>query len=624
MFLIETIPLIKISDPKAEILTYFSSKKPPVGGLVLIKIGNRDTLAIVRDTKPLGEHKIEVKESQFKLKPILKILTNSPVITSKQMELALFISQFYISSLGICLKLFLPNAILKRKKIKELNLNFQKQENKPFKKPILVWQKDRINFYKKEISKNKGKQTLILVPEVSMTKKYTDIADCIFHSKISPAKQLEIWEKVSQNKAKIIVGTRATLFLPFKNLGLIILDNEDNSSYKSWDLQPKYHSKTLSLKLAQINNSKIILGSELPSIESFYFSQEKKYKLNKEKEKEQKNQLKIIDLRKEIKKGNFSIFSDELKERITKTVANQKQAILFINRKGLASALLCRDCGHTIKCPDCSAPMAYYQSNKLICRHCSKEMKAPSVCPKCEGLRIKQIGKGTERVLQEIRKLNLKNANAICLDADSAKTKEEQKKILNDFVNKKYNILITTPLIFGARHLVENFNDFSFTSIIVADPILNLPEFRATDNFIRIVQRLKNLSQEMLIQTYNPELKIFDLLKTNRIEVFLEKEIEARKLFFYPPFSKIIKLQLAHRDERKAKIEAQALKQKIEKYLPWAKISGPTISFIEKKKGKHIWEIIIKIQTKDYKKAKVLRTLASSNWTIDVEPASLL
>ena len=268
--------------------------------------------------------------------------------------------------------------------------------------------------------------------------------------------------------------------------------------------------------------------------------------------------------------------------------------------------------------------MAYYQNNKLICRHCSKEIKAPSVCPKCGGLRIKQIGKGTERVLQEIRKLNLKNASAICLDADSAKTKGEQKKILNDFINKKYNVLITTPLIFGARHLVENFNNFSFTSIIVADPILNLPEFRATDNFIRIVQGLKNLSQEMLIQTYNPELEVFDLLKTNKIEVFLEKEIEARKLFFYPPFSKIIKLQLAHKDELKAKIEAQSLKKKVEKYLPWAKISGPTISFIEKKKGKYIWEIIIKIQTKDYKKTKVLRTLASPNWTIDVEPASLL
>jgi len=632
MFLVETIPLIKISDPRAEILTYFSSKKPPVGGLVLIKIGNKDTKAIVRDIKPLEQHKIEVKKSQFKLKPILKILTNSSVITNRQMELAFFISQFYLYPLGICLKLFLPNAILKRKNLKELNLDFQKQKSKPFQKPILVWKKDRTNFYKKEINKNKDKQTLILVPEVSMTKKYKDIADYIFHSKLSPAKQLEVWEKIGQDKIKIIAGTRAALFLPFKKLGLIILDNEDNPNYKSWDLQPKYHSKTLALKLAQINNSKIILGSGLPSIESFYFAQEDKYKLIRGKKPKQENQIKIIDLREEIKKGNFSILSDELKEKIEKTIIEQEQVILFINRKGLASALVCRDCGHTIKCPNCSAPMVYYKKNKLICRHCSKEMKAPSVCPKCGGLRIKQLGTGTQKVLQEIEKLNLKNANAVCIDADSIKINGEEsdsspfsrKKILNDFVNKKYNILITTQLIFGSRYLVEGFNNFSFASIILADPCLNLPEFRATDNFIRIVQELSNLSKKILIQTYNPELKIFDSLKAHKIEEFFKKEIEARKLFFYPPFSKLIKLEIAHRDAHKAKFETQELKQKIEKYLPWAKVSGPTVSFIEKKKGKYIWNIIIKIQTKNYKKAKVLRTLADSNWTIDVEPASLL
>ncbi|MBU3918510.1 primosomal protein N' [Patescibacteria group bacterium] len=624
MFLIEAIPLIKISDPESETLTYFSIEKPPIGGLILIKIGNKDTKAIVRDVKPLQEHKIEVKKSQFKLKPVIKILTNSPVITSRQMELAIFISQFYLFSLGICLKLFLPNAILKRKKIKELNLDFHKQKNKPFQKPILIWKKDRTNFYKKEISKNKDKQTLILIPEVSMASRYKNITDCVFHSKLSPAKQLEIWQKISQNKIKTIVGTRTALFLPFKKLGLIILDNEDNSSYKSWDLQPKYHSKTLALKLTQINNSKIILGSDLPSIESFYFSEEKKYKLNRKKEEEEKNQLQIIDLREEIKKGNFSILSDELKEKIEKTVADQEQTILFINRKGISRAMVCRDCGHTIKCADCSAPMVYCKNSKLICRHCLKETRMPSICPKCGSLRIKQMGAGTEKILQEIQKLSIKNASPVCLDADSAKTKEEQKRILNDFINKKYNILIATQLIFSARHLVEDFNNFSFASIIVADPILNLPEFRATDNFIRIVQELRDLSQETLIQTYNPELEIFDLLKTNKIEELLKKEIQARKLFSYPPFSKLIKLQLTHRDAFKAKVEAETLKKKIDKYLSWVKVSSPIPGFIEEKKGKHIWEIVIKIQTKDYKKAKVLRTLASSNWSIDVEPASLL
>jgi len=612
MFLVEAIPLIKISDPEAETLTYFSREKPPIGGLVLIKIGNKDTKAIVRDIKPLEENKIEVKKSQFKLKPVIKILTNSPVITSRQMELAIFISQFYLFSLGICLKLFLPKAILKRKKIQELNLDFNKQINKPFKKPILLWGKDRIDFYKKEISKNKNKQTLILVPEISMTEKYKNIADCVFHSKLSPLKQLEIWKKISENKIKIIVGTRATLFLPFKKLGLIILDNEDSSSYKSRDLHPKYHSKTLSLKLAQINNSKI------------YFSQEKKYKLNKQEQGQENNQLKIIDLREEIKKGNFSILSDELKEKIEKTITDKKQVILFINRKGISRAMVCRDCGHTIKCSDCSVPMVYCKNNKLICRHCLGQIKVPSTCPKCGGLRIKQMGAGTEKVFQEIQKLNIKNANPVCFDADSAKTKEEQKRILNDFLNKKYNILISTQLIFSARHLMESFNNFSLTSIVVADPILNLPEFRSTNNFIRITQKLRNLSQETLIQTYNPELKIFDLLKTNKIEELLKQEIQARKLFFYPPFSKLIKLQLTHKDTYKAKIEAQKLKKKIDKHLPWAKVSDPTPGFIEEKKGEHIWEIIIKIQTKDYKKTRTLRTLMSYSWSIDVEPDSLL
>jgi len=593
MFIIQTMPLVKIEG----LFDYFSNQKLKPGSLVSVKMNKSEVRAIVKKSIPLKEHKIEVKESQFKLKPISKILTKYPVLTDKQMKLAIFVSQFYLAPLGICLKLFLPKSVLRNQNIEELHLDFKEQEIKEFQKPILLWNKNRIEYYKKNIRS----QTLILVPEISMIEQYKNMADAVFHSRLNQKKELEIWRKTAAGEINTIVGTRRALFLPFKDLNLIIIDNEENPGYKSWDMQPKYHTKTLALKLAQINNSKTILGTSFPSIESFYFSSQNKYKITKEEQEQ--NKVKIIDLRQEIKKGNFSVLSDELEKEIKQS----EQSILFINRKGTARAMVCRDCGYTIKCPYCSAPMVYYKETKLICKHCSKEIKMPSLCPKCGSRRMKELGPGVEKVVQSVQKLG----KTVSLDS----TKKQQKQILKDFKNKKYKILVTTQL-------PENIK-VPLSANVIADSIINLPEYRSQYNFFRIIQKLRENSKKTLIQTYNPEIKIFNSIKNNKTEEFFKKEIETRKALFYPPFSKIIKLSLTKTDRHKAKEEATELKQKIEKYLKQAEISGPNPGFVEKKKNKYIWQIIIKIKTEDYKKARFLKTLAS-NWDIDVEPASLL
>lgn len=613
MFLLEIIPLIKIKG--TETLTYFSSQKPAIGSLILIKVKNSQVQGLVSEVKELKEHKTEVKASKYALRPILKILTQKPVINSQQMQLADFISQFYLAPKGIVLKKFLPKKILNRKNPEELGLTLQTKKPRELRKPILLWQNERADFYRKEIGKS---QTIILVPEKTLLNKYFKLAKEIslktekFHGQLKSTKEFEIFKKVSLNKTKIIVGTRASLFLPYSNLSLIILDKEESPSYKSRDLTPKYHAKSLALKLAQLTGAKIILGTEMPSVESFYFSKNNGYKLIKKPQK-QNQKVSLIDMKEEVKKGNYSLLSDKLKEEI-----KHKKAIIFTSRKGLASSVRCRDCNYVITCPSCELPMVFHetfnnQKKVLVCHHCLKTKNLPSVCPKCKGWHLKLSGMGTQGIAKELQEFK-----TAVFDSDTVPKKTDQEQLLNDFQEKKYDILIATQLILKYDLAID------LTAVVSADQLINLPEYRSSENFFQTISKLKAMSKKLLIQTYNKDLGLLRLIKENKIEQFYNQELKNRKLLDYPPFCKIIKLSFKNKSIEKGEKTAQHLKEKLEKYLPEIKILGPNLAFIPKVKNKYIWELIIKIKKKDYNKARIIKQLAQDNWEIDVEPISLI
>ncbi len=624
MFILEIIPLIKIKGKELETLTYFSSEKPAVGALVLIKVKNSEVKGIVCKVKDLKNHKIEIKKAGFSLNPVSQIITKKPVISSQQMQLADFISRFYLTPQGIVLKSFIPKKNINRKNPEGLDLKLLASKSQKLKKPILLWQEERQAFYEKKIKKNN--QVLFLVPEKNLLKKYfswakkIDPQTEIFHGQIKENKAFKTFKNVSSNKTRIIIGTRASLFLPFCNLSLIILEKEESLNYKSWDLNPKYHTKSVALKLAQLNGAQIILGTSIPSVESFYFTKEKKYKLIKE-EKKQNTGLSIIDMKEEREKGNYRLLSDELKEQIAQTVKNGNQVIIFSNRKGLASSVRCRDCGYVFKCPECGVPMVFHKNfenkkNAMVCHHCLKITKAPSVCPKCGNWRLEFFGSGTQKIAQE-----LKNFKTVIFDKDTAPKKNVQKKILKQIKEKKYDILITTQLFLSYAYKFKK--TFTLGAIISADTLINIPEYRASENFFNLIFNLQNISKKFFLQTYNKDLDLIKKIKKDEIENFYNQEIENRKSLNYPPFCKIIKLVYSDESMQKGKREAINLKAKLEKYIPEIKVIGPSLALVPKLKNKYLWHLIIKIKKKDYNKTQIIRQLARKNWTIDVEPISL-
>jgi primosomal protein N' (replication factor Y) len=638
MFIIEVIPLVKIASLNSQTLTYFSSQKPEIGGLVLVSLGKADIKAIIKSVEPLENIKIQIKKDYFKLKPISKIISDGPIINQSQMELCQWLSDYYISPIGIALKLFLPKNILKSKKpsSQKISINPVVIGNKNKKSfPVLFYSEDRTKKYLEIIKKTvkENKQVLFLVPEINQISKYLPYLEkisektIVFQSDIKSSQEKKYWQGINQGKIDIIIGTRTSLFLPFNNLGLIILDEEENESYKSWDQHPKYHTRTVALKLAEILNSEIILGSRTPSLESMLRAQEGKYEfLGQAKKQKPDLNISIVDMKEEIRKSNFSIFSEELQKKLIKTISDNKKAILFINRKGSATAVLCRDCGHIIKCQDCDSPMVYHKtlgsrSDLLACHYCGKTMTPPATCPKCKSWRIKYVGSGTQKAIEELKKIGKDKINPVIIDSDTAPTKKEQEQIEQDFAKGKYNVLIGTQLLFSLNLAPE---DISLAVIVLADPLFNMPEYRSPERLAQIIRKISFLAKETLIQTYNPDLHLFNFLNNNNFDDFIEEEIKHRKSLFYPPFSEIIKLTFSHKNLDVAKRESIELKRKIQKAIPDIKILGPVPALMPKIKNKYFWHLIVKIKPESSAEKKIIQGLISPDWSVDVEPLSLL
>jgi len=586
-YIVSVAPLTKISSD--QVLDYFSSKKPCIGGLVLINLGKRQEKAIVLNIKTLKDKKVEIKQSQFKLKPIIKILSEKPILNKQQIELGKWISEYYLYPLGSCLKIFLPKSIINRKtEIKDINLI----DNKKFinNKPLLLWSEERVKHYQGVINKTKG-QILFIVPEIHDLERYKQLGNfTIITSQLSTKQELEIYKNVP----RLIMGTRKALFLPYDNLELIILDQEENDSYKSWDQHPKYQTRTTALKLADIHGSKIILGTDLPDVTTYHYAQKGIFDFEK-RIKKHDFKTSIIDLKQEIQKQNYSIFSDELQSQLNSV----KSAAILVNRKGMATSIGCRDCGHVIKCPDCNVPMVYYSDpNHLLCHYCKLVKPAPSICPNCKGTRIKYFGTGIQKAQNELSKLGI---NSQTIDTDT-----------------EYN---GSDFIVGTQAIFNLKRKFDLGVILLLDPMLNRPEYRTMEKAIQTLNNLKKISKQLIIQTYNPENYILKHFINDDFDEFFNQDIQLRKSLDYPPFSKIIRLSYKDKSLIKGKQIVGSDKKKLEKLFTKTKILGPSPSFIPKIKSQYSWDIILKTKTKDL---TILRNILGSSWEIDVDPQSLI
>jgi primosomal protein N' (replication factor Y) len=612
MYLVEVIPLTKIPQQKPQILSYFSSSKLNEGSFIFVPLGRRQEKAVVMETHEIKDHKLEIKDAEYELRPIKKILVMEPVLTPQQIKLALWLGQYYFASPGLFLKMMRPGKIS----------NFNRQA---------------------------PGQKLILFPTVAQLKlnsnNYPKNKTAIIHSGLSQKLFNENWQKIARGETPIILGTRLACFVPFFNLKEIFIFDETNASHRSWDMFPHYRSHEVAKKLAEIFQAELTLEAKIPSVETFYFAEKKSLNLKSGLKNFPETNPELIDLRQELKNGNYSIFSQRLQEAIRDTLKKNQQVILFINRRGAATFVLCRDCGYVAKCPNCDAPLTYHLTKTganelkplLICHHCGHQSAPPTLCPSCQGHRIKAFGTGTQRVEIEAKKI-FKDARILRLDSDVAREIEEQNKILADFRQKKAEILIGTQML-----LDGDLPKVALAAIISADTLLHLPDFQSDEKTFQTINAVKNLTgSRLIIQTYNPKSEILRIASEQDINSFYKNEIGTRKILKYPPFSQLIKLRFGHKDGKFAAQQAKILSAKLTQQLKNSKILNDAVleisdavpAFISKEKGRYIWQIILKARSpwlaeKDGRQKIIdlrnkILLVVPPNWEIDIDPETLL
>ena len=490
-----------------------------------------------------------------------------------------------------------------------------------------------------------NKKAIMLVPEISLTPQMIErfIARfdkeriAVLHSKLSIGERYDEWNKIKENKADIIIGARSAIFAPVQNLGIIIIDEEHDSSYKS-EATPKYNAIEIANKIAKEEKIPIVLGSATPDISTYYKAEKgeiTKLTLTKRANNSNLPQIEIIDLKQELANGNHSMLSFELYNSIEENLKNHYQTILFLNRRGYSTFIMCRDCGYTVKCKNCNISMTYHSfEKKLKCHYCGYEENLVTICPECGSKKIRYFGTGTQKLEDEIHK-QFPNATTIRMDVDTVTKKNSHEEILNKFKNENIDILIGTQMVVKGHH----FPKVTLVGVIAADSSLNMDDYRANEKTFQILVQVagragrENLPGKVVIQSYNPENFSIQTAKKQNYQEFYETEITLRKQLKYPPFCDIIVIGFNSLKEEKIIETSQKvydlLKEKVpENYI----ISKPAPSPIDKIQNRYRWRIIIK-GNMDWNLNEILnKCLAtiyekndkSVNISIDVNPNNMI
>jgi len=467
-----------------------------------------------------------------------------------------------------------------------------------------------INYYKKL-----GKQSIMLVPEISLTNQIVDRFEksfgkriAVFHSKLTAKQRYIQWYKVLNNEVDVIIGARSALFAPIKNLGIIIVDEEHEESYKS-STSPKYDAVETAIKRAYIEKCKIVLGSATPSLKTYNMVNNGHIKLLELKNRANHANLpdiKIIDMKQEIENGNDTIISRELYRSIKRTLKSNEQVILFVNRRGYSNFISCKKCGYVVKCDKCDVSMTYHIStNKLNCHYCGKTKFVFDKCPECGSEKIQQFGFGTQQA-EEFIKILFKDYNVARMDIDSMSGKDSYENIYNDFKDHKIDILIGTQML--AKGL--DFPDVTTVGVLSADSLINLPFYNSGEKTFQLLTQVSgragrsNKKGYVFIQTYEPENFIVNAAKSNDFNEFIKEESMLRKEFAYPPYINIINICTISKFEdelKKVSFERyNVLKQKIQESLKGKGVLlySPTPHSIYKVNNEYRINLFIKVSLK--------------------------
>lgn len=492
---------------------------------------------------------------------------------------------------------------------------------------------------------SEGKQAIILVPEISLTPQMTDrffrrfgnnVA--VIHSALSLGERLDEWNRIHRKEASVIIGARSAIFAPAEHIGVIIIDEEHEQSYKS-ESSPRYHARDIASFIAKKHHCPLVLGSATPSVESYYKATTGEYELIELSERFNKKPLPevyIADMRQELREGNKTVLSRLLAGELNENIKNKEQSILLLNRRGYSTFVSCRDCGLVFTCPSCSVSLTYHKnSNALVCHYCGHQEKISSVCPGCQSTRVRDFGKGTQKAQEQIAEI-FPEATLLRMDADTTSGKRGHEKILDKFSAEKTDILLGTQMV--SKGL--DFENVTLVGVLAADASLNIDDFRAQERTFNLITQVCGRAGRgkkpgrAVIQTYEPENPTLLLAAKQDYKSFYAEEIEYRRAFFYPPFCDIIMLTISSSDISEAEKTAQKIAMEIKVALrsyEGCTFYGPSPAPIKKIQDRHRYRIWFKCNAdnlvikslREIVHEKKTRTKNSLSIVVDINPLSM-
>ncbi|MBQ8886346.1 MAG: primosomal protein N' [Candidatus Gastranaerophilales bacterium] len=531
--------------------------------------------------------------------------------------------------------------------------NIVKRMDEKQTKPILlngITGSGKTEIYFKAMKKvlDEGKNVLFLAPEIAlasqltlrMIRRFNPEEIAIWHSSISEGEKFDVWNKLRDNKIRIIVGARSAVFAPLNNIGLVIIDEEHENTYKQTSPAPRYDARLVAEKICEINNATLIKGSATPDVSSYFkaLSMDSLITLENRFNNVDLAKVTVIDMREEFYRESRSIFSNTMVNAINLALKDKKQVMLLLNRRGFYTSVQCRTCGETIKCPNCDIPMIYHSEDKTIkCHWCDTSKKVPDLCPKCGSPEIKMTGMGTQRIENITAKL-FPNAKVERIDSDALSSKTKYIDILDRFQNGEIDILIGTQII--AKGL-DNKN-VTVVGVVDADISFALPDYRSSERGFQLLMQVAGRAGRgedtgrVIFQTYNPELYAIENAKAQNYLDFYKNEINRREMFDYPPFCQIIKIVISSNDEARAAICANEIAERIKAQLEKLKVTeyievlGSMKCIMPKINSEYRYQIVFK--NKMNKKGQYLISTFIKNTSaaddiklvIDVDPVDII
>ena len=599
---------------------------PQIGKRAEVRFGNKKMTGFI--TKIYDSFPSHCAVPLEKIKQVSKIVDSEPLITQELLETAIWVSKYYLCTIGEAVNSILPSA---RRESSEQSFSFDSEISAGIKQNLSEEQKKAVNDILAHAEKNessfhylygptgsgktevflqtaeqilkKNKGVIYLVPEISLTQQVVDSVVnrfgpqvAVLHSSLMQSQKLTQWKKILHREARIVIGARSAIFAPVPDLGMIIIDEEHDSSYKSGNT-PRYHARQTAMYRASKLKIPLIMGSATPSVEAWHLmncGKLLKHTLSKRLAGGEKPSIKCINLNQSVMQG---CISEELKNEIETTLKEKKQAILFLNRRGFTHFFRCSTCGFEMKCKNCSVSMTFHKSeNRLRCHYCGWHILPPSSCPKCGSLDIGYSGFGTEFIEAETAQ-KFPNARIVRVDTDSVSKKGELQNKIDAFKKGEFDIMLGTQMV--AKGL--NFPNLKTVGIILADTALHLPDFRATERTFSLITQVAGRAGrffpdgKVFVQTYNPENQAISFACSANTEGFYDFEINQRKLLSFPPFSRLIRLVFRSSNQIKAQMTSEDAANLIENLkIPGVEILGPSECPLSKISQNYRFQLILR------------------------------